>query len=196
MIYVEKILFLGYENCKLHNFLKQHYNVIQTNKKITVKNLKNIDHIISFGYKHIIKEDVIKSFDNKMINLHISYLPYNKGANPNFWSFFNNTPKGVTIHYIDKGIDTGDILLQKEVKFKDEEDTLSKTYNRLIEEIQNLFIENHFRILNNMIKPIPQQGKGTFYYKKDLQKHKHLLTENWENEEIKKLMRKKNSDEF
>ena len=33
--------------------------------------------------------------------------------------------------------------------FKDKEDTLSKTYDRLIEEIQNLFIENYFRILNN-----------------------------------------------
>ena len=186
MIYVEKILFLGYENCKLHNFLKHHYDVIQTNKKITVKNLKNIDHIISFGYKHIIEEDVIKSFDNKIINLHISYLPYNRGCHPNFWSFLDDTPKGITIHYIDEGIDTGDILLQKEIKFKDEEDTLSKTYNRLIEEIQDLFIKNHFRILNNMIKPIPQKGKGTFHYKKDLEKHKHLLTENW-NTKIKKL---------
>ena len=193
MIYVEKILFLGYKDCKLLTFLQKHYDVVQTEDKIEWDNIKNIDHIISFGYKHIIPENIIKSFDKKIINLHISYLPYNKGYHPNFWSFKDNTPKGVTIHYIDKGIDTGDILLQKEIKFTDKEDTLSKTYNRLIEEIQNLFIENYFRILNNVIKPIPQQGKGTFHYKKDLEKYKNLLIKDWDTK-TNKVMAKKRTD--
>ena len=47
----------------------------------------------------------------------MSYLPYNRGAHPNFWSFVNNTVKGVTIHEIDQGIDTGKIILQKSIKF-------------------------------------------------------------------------------
>ena len=193
MIYIEKILFLGYKNCKLHNFLKTHYDIVQTENKITVEDTKNIDHIISFGYKHIITEDVIKSFNSKIINLHISYLPYNRGYHPNFWSFKDNTLKGVTIHLIDKGIDTGDILLQKEIEFTDEEDTLSKTYNRLIKEIQNLFIENYYNILDGVIKPTPQQGKGTFHYEKDLEKYKNLLIKDW-NTKTNKVMAKKRTD--
>ena len=107
-----KILYLGYKDCKLYEFLKKNSFLTQTENKITVNDVKDVDHVISFGYKHIIKENIINACKNKIINLHISYLPYNKGANPNFWSFLDNTPKGVTIHYIDKGIDTGDILLQ------------------------------------------------------------------------------------
>ena len=193
MIKTEKILFLGYENCKLYSFLQQYYNVKQTEKKITVEDIKNVNHIISFGYKHIIPENIINSFSKKIINLHISYLPYNKGYHPNFWSFIDNTPKGVTIHYIDKGIDTGDILLQKGVVFGVKEDTLYTTYNRLIEEIQDLFIENYSSILNGKIKPKPQQGKGTFHYEKDLEKYKNLLTENWDTKTYK-IMTKKRTD--
>lgn len=46
----------------------------------------------------------------------MSYLPYNKGTHPNYWSFIENTPKGVMIHEIDKGIDTGNIIVQKKIK--------------------------------------------------------------------------------
>ena len=48
-----------------------------------------------------------------LINLHISYLPYNRGSYPNYWSFKENTPNGVSIHHIDDGIDTGPVLVQK-----------------------------------------------------------------------------------
>ena len=175
-----KILFLGYKNCKLHNFLSSKYTVVQTENKITFDDYRDVDYIISFGFKNIIKKHIIDLFQTNIINLHISYLPYNKGYHPNFWSFKDNTPKGVTIHLINEGIDTGDILIQKEITFSKEEDTLSKTYNKLIKEIQDLFIENCDDILNGNLKPKKQKGKGTFHYEKDLQKHKDLLTKEWD----------------
>ena len=109
-----KILFLGYKDCRLHNFLKMKYPTIQMEDKISFNYAKHFDYIISFGYKHIINKQIIDSFQTNIINLHISYLPFNKGYHPNFWSFKDNTPKGVTIHLIDEGIDTGDILIQKD----------------------------------------------------------------------------------
>tara|TARA_R110000787_G_scaffold71764_2_gene159740 strand:- start:2244 stop:2792 length:549 start_codon:yes stop_codon:yes gene_type:complete len=181
-----KILFLGYKNCKVLNFLSSKYTVVQTEDKMTFDDYRGVDYIISFGYKHIINKQIIDLFHPNIINLHISYLPYNRGYHPNFWSFKDNTPKGVTIHLIDEGIDTGDILIQKEIIFSKEEDTLSKTYNRLIEEIQNLFIENCDNILKRNLKPKKQKVKGTFHYEKDLQKHKDLLTKEW-NTKINKL---------
>ena len=152
-----KILFLGYESCRLYNFLLSKYDVIQTGDKIELKDVENVDYIISFGYKHIINKHIIDLFQTNIINLHISYLPYNRGYHPNFWSFKDNTPKGITIHLIDEGIDTGDILIQKEIIFSKEEDTLSKTYDRLIEEIQNLFIENFDDMLSGNLKPKKQK---------------------------------------
>jgi methionyl-tRNA formyltransferase len=47
--------------------------------------------------------------------LHPSFLPYNRGSNPNVWSIVEETPAGVTLHYIDKGVDTGNIIAQKHV---------------------------------------------------------------------------------
>ena len=112
---MKKILFLGYsqKETKLIDKLKedQNYQIFNTKNKIRLKDLDNINFVTSFGYKHIISEDILKK--KNIINLHISYLPYNKGAHPNFWSFAENTPSGVTIHKIDKGIDTGNIIYQK-----------------------------------------------------------------------------------
>ncbi len=175
-----KILFLGYENCKLLEFLSLTHEVKQTHKKIDINFAKKFDFIISFGYKHIIANEIISLFNKNIVNLHISYLPYNKGYYPNFWSFIDDTPKGVTIHLVDTGIDTGDILIQREVKFTDKEDTLAKTYTRLVEEIQNMFIENASDILSGGIQPKKQQKAGKLNYKKDLQKYMDILNEGWD----------------
>jgi len=68
------------------------------------------DFIVSFGYRHILKEPILRSVARPIINIHISYLPWNRGADANFWSWFKHTPKGVSIHEIDAGIDTGPVL--------------------------------------------------------------------------------------
>ena len=144
---MKKILFLGYsqKETKIIDKLKdnKNYQIFNTKNKIKLKNLENIDLVISYGYRHIINEQIIKKRKN-IINLHISYLPYNKGAHPNFWSFAENTPSGVTINKIDKGIDTGNIIYQKLVDFELYKNrkklTFKKTYSVLISEIENLFI--------------------------------------------------------
>ena len=61
----------------------------------------NYDFLISFGYRLIISKEILDYFKEKAINLHVSYLPWNKGADPNLWSILENTPKGVTIHQLD-----------------------------------------------------------------------------------------------
>ena len=172
-----KILYLGYPQNPIHLFLKTKGMVFQTQEKINF-NIDQFDWVVSYGYSHIIKQDMIDKAKNPIINLHISYLPFNKGADPNFWSWLENTLKGVTIHQIDKGIDTGDILIQKEVKFKGDE-TLSSSYEILKEEIENLFIESFDNIIKGCILPKKQNGKGTFHLKKDLNKYKYLLTQDW-----------------
>lgn len=156
--------------------------------KITIDIAEQYDFIISFGYRHIIKEDIIDKFINKIINLHISYLPYNKGADPNLWSYLENTPKGVTIHYIDKGLDTGDILVQKLVQDNIETDTLKTSFDRLINEIVVLFNENIDDILKGNIKSKKQQGNGSLHYLKDKEKFIGLIAEKGYNTLVKDLI--------
>jgi methionyl-tRNA formyltransferase len=172
-----KILYLGYPENAIHSFLQTKGTVFQTQEKISF-DVDQFDWIISYGYSHILKQDIIDSAKNPIINLHISYLPYNRGADPNFWSWFENTPKGVTIHQIDKGIDTGDILIQKMVNFEGTE-TLSSSYDILRKEIECLFIENFDNITKNIIFPKKQHGTGTYHSRKDLEPYKHLLKNGW-----------------
>ncbi len=165
---VKRILFLGYdrEQTKLIGALVDaNCEVHHTDEKIDVV---DYDLIISFGYLHILKGDFLNSVLCPVINLHISYLPYNKGAHPNFWSFYDNTPSGVTIHLIDEGIDTGAIIYQKYVNFDNGERTFSQTYKRLINEIERLFLDNLGNIIRNNWVARPQRGEGALHFVNDL----------------------------
>ena len=66
-------------------------------------------------------------------------MPYNRGSHPNFWSFVENTPAGVTIHEVDEGVDTGKIINQKQIVFDLNHEknklTFRSTYKILIREI-------------------------------------------------------------
>jgi methionyl-tRNA formyltransferase len=175
-----KIIFLTNNNDAL-NLAKL---LIEFGESISIKDdkiskddfqLYEYDFVISYGYRFIIKKDFIEKYDNRIINLHISYLPWNKGADPNLWSFLENTPKGVTIHLIDEGIDTGKILFQKQIEFDEEKETLKSSYDKLNTEIQDLFIKNWARIKRGDFNPQDQRGSGTIHYKKDFEKIKHIL---------------------
>lgn len=154
------ILLLG-EKCNLINniLLSKGYNINICTDKVGIENTSYFDFIISFGYRYIISKDIIDIFPNKIINLHISLLPYNRGADPNLWSYLEDTPKGVTIHYIDENLDTGNIIVQKEIKDNIQHDTLKTSYDRLINEIIILFENNIDNILNGNIKSFPQSYK-------------------------------------
>ena len=165
-----KLLFLSEEyNDNFISFLNKRGKTVWLNKKINVEIVKIFDWVISYGYRHILKNEILENSKNKIINLHISFLPYNRGADPNYWSFKENSPKGVSIHYIDNGIDTGPILVQKECSFNNSH-TLKTSYILLKETVENLFYDNFDDIINGKILAKPQKGKGSIHYKKDLPK--------------------------
>ena len=115
---MKKIIFLGYDSSKtrLINELKKRKCVVKAiSEKISIEDIGKRDLIISFGYRHILSSNFINNCGCPIVNLHISYLPFNRGAHPNFWSFYDNTPSGVTIHLINEGIDSGPILFQKKI---------------------------------------------------------------------------------
>ncbi|OHE25691.1 MAG: hypothetical protein A3J94_16100 [Syntrophus sp. RIFOXYC2_FULL_54_9] len=52
-------------------------------------------------------------FGQGCINLHTAYLPWNGGWHTNVWPILDGSPAGITIHFIDPGIDTGDLIAQR-----------------------------------------------------------------------------------
>lgn len=68
---------------------------------------------VFFGY--ILRPSLLEIFPAGCLNLHPGLLPYNRGTYPNVWSIVDRTPAGATLHYVDPGVDTGDIVAQHEV---------------------------------------------------------------------------------
>lgn len=169
---MKKILFLGYSSKKtrLISFLRKKNKVtVACQKKLTRKIARNFDLVISFGYNKIISVDILKILKRPAINLHISYLPYNKGSHPNYWSFVNNTPKGVTIHEINEKIDAGNIIFRKKINFKISKNlTFKHTYIKLKKEIENLFLKNYNTIISGKYKTLHIKNVKSFHSKKDL----------------------------
>ncbi len=171
-----KCLFLGYKKnqTSLIRFLKKKNFTIKNYQKIPpLKVFKESDFIISFGFRKIISQNIINKLKKPIFNIHLSYLPFNRGAHPNFWSFIDNTPSGVSIHKIDKGIDTGDVILRKKIYFDinlNKSSTFKKTYKFLFLEAEKLFKRNFIKIYNKKCKKILCHSKGSFHYKKDLPK--------------------------
>jgi len=179
------VLFLTNNNVTfpLMEWLQKREAVILHDDPVSVDFLQGIlpDIIISYNYLHVIKQDVIDFMKERIINLHISLLPWNRGYDPNFWSFIENSPKGVTIHLLDKLIDTGDILLQKEVFFDDEKETLGSSYETLHDEMRLLFMDNWDDIRGFKIVPQRQTVFGTRHFKRQTDKIKEDLGQKmWE----------------
>ena len=99
------------------NYKSSNYNHFILN----IKKLK-YDSIISNSYSMIIRPDVLKYCNYNAVNIHWSLLPFNRGPNPMQWAIIKGERiTGVTIHFIDDGIDTGDIIEQQIVKISHED---------------------------------------------------------------------------
>lgn len=167
----KSILFLGFDRnqTQLISCLeKKGCNVDHTQEVLGSPDEYNeYNLMVSFGYRHIITKEFLEKYQGDILNLHIAYLPWNRGAHPNFWAFADNTPHGVTIHLIDEGVDTGPILFQRYVNF-DSEKTFSESYNRLIVEIENLFLSKIDEIVAQQYVPQSQRGRGSYHSVADL----------------------------
>jgi methionyl-tRNA formyltransferase len=165
----KNLLFIGYgrERTRLIDLPKKFgWNVEQTDKK--VEDFSDYDLVISYGYRHISKANVLATAKRPVLNLHIASLPWNRGAHPLFWAAYDGTPFGVTIHEVDSGIDTGPICFQKNVDINQQRETFASGYKLLTDEIEELFEANANELLNGNYISRPQEGSGSFKRVKDL----------------------------
>ncbi len=110
---------------------------------------------VMFGY--ILAPEFLRTFPHGCINLHPALLPHNRGAFPNVWSIVNETPAGVTLHYVDEGIDTGDVIAQKEVAVT-VTDTGASLYRKLEVEGMKLLEDTWPAIRAGTSARIPQRS--------------------------------------
>lgn len=177
-----RILFLGPVDSPVLRYLERvERELSATLEPITLETLEDErpDFIVCHGYRHIIGGDVLARLPDRIVNLHILLLPWNRGADPNVWSFLEDTPRGVTVHYVDAGIDTGDVIVQKAVEFGPDE-TLRTSYAHLQDELARLFAEHWPAIREGRCARRPQEPGGSAHRIRDLDAVRHLLIQRWD----------------
>lgn len=176
-----RVLFLGRADCPLVGFMRDCGDrVLCTAQKIDTAFVADngVEFIVSFGYRHLIRGDVLAALPGRVLNLHISLLPFNRGADPNFWSAVESTPSGVSIHHVDEGLDTGDLVLQRELEF-DGTETMRTSYARLIDDIEGLFRQNWTALRGQDLPARPQGSGGSFHRSRDKQPFLDQLERDW-----------------
>lgn len=129
--------------------------------------LRWADFIVSFGYRHILSKEVCERFDGRAVNLHIGYLPFNRGAHPVVWSVLDGTPAGVTLHYMSEGLDKGDLVAQRIVEL-DDADTFKTVYDKHETAAVALFTEIWPLLKAGKAPRTKQRGQGTYHRVSDL----------------------------
>jgi len=139
-----------------------------------------IEFLVSYGYRHLVRSEVLRGFPLKAINLHISLWPYARGAHPNFWSIAENAPTGVTIHLMDDGLDTGNILFQKEVYIDHNKHSFATSHKLLRLEIERLFKLNWRYIRRSECSGWRQQGNASYHRSTDIERWNDCLPSGWD----------------
>jgi len=81
------------------------------------------DLFVSMSFNQIFKNNLINLPPLKIINCHAGKLPFYRGRNVLNWVLINDENEfGITVHFVDEGIDTGDIILQRSFKIDDSDD--------------------------------------------------------------------------
>ena len=147
-------------------------------KKIKIVNLKDLYRIknlyfFSLEYELIIKPDNFKT--SNLYNFHFSLLPKYRGCHTNFLQIMNGEKKtGVTLHLIDIGIDTGNIIDKISYKIKIN-DTAYDNYCRLLKNSFVLFKKNIKKILTHKYISKKQNKKISTYYSRNSVNYKKLI---------------------
>lgn len=146
--------------CPVKEFaLKEGIPVISPEKiKLSYQEILNTpaDIIITCAYGQIIPEEILNFPPLGCINVHASLLPKYRGGAPIHWCLINGEEKtGITIMYMDKLMDNGDIISQKKYIIK-EDDTTEDLHNNLSILGANLLIDTLPSIINKTNKRVKQ----------------------------------------
>lgn len=114
------------------------------------------DLFVSMSFNQILKRDILALPPQGIINCHAGALPAYRGRNVLNWALINDEPSfGVTIHYVDEGIDTGDIILQRQEPITDQ-DTYASLLSRATVACAELLHEALIQIATGTASRTPQ----------------------------------------
>lgn len=123
------------------------------------------DIFVVAAFGQILSEEILAMPKYGCVNIHASLLPKYRGAGPIQWAIINGEKiTGVTIMRMDKGLDTGDMLFQKEVAIAPDE-TADTLHDKLAEAGAHLIVEALAKIEAGDVTPVKQKDEEYCYAK-------------------------------
>jgi methionyl-tRNA formyltransferase len=121
------------------------------------------DFLVVIAFGHILPESILQLPKLGAINIHASLLPKYRGPAPIQWAIINgDSQTGVTTMFMDKGMDTGNVLLSKKEPISPE-DTAATLHDRLANTGAELLIRTLKDYAAQKLKPIPQDHSKATY---------------------------------
>ena len=109
--------------------------------KLVMKKLEelSVELVVMAGWMRIVGEEIINKFNNRLINIHPSLLPSFKGIDAIQQAMDKRvTITGCTVHYVQKEVDSGSIIIQAAVPLK--EDDSIETLKKRIQDMEHIIL--------------------------------------------------------
>ena len=135
---------------------------VNSNESLKRINNYSCDLLVSMSFNQIFKKQIINLTSIGIINCHAGKLPFYRGRNILNWALINDEKEfGITVHFIDEGIDTGDIISQKTFTISEKDNynsLLTKAYfncsNMLFDTLGKILEGDYKRIKQKTIHPV------------------------------------------
>ncbi len=132
---------------------------INRNEEI-ISQINNHTIGLSISGAWIFKRKIIEAFNGRLLNVHGSNLPQNKGGGGHTWRILSDDRAGgVSIHFIDEGIDTGEILMQNLFLYNDRLRIPDEFFSHTRKKAKVLFVKFLKKIVNNENFEIIEQNE-------------------------------------
>ena len=174
---VELMAITNKNDVGINRIQKSFDKYVKCNDKIQQVQLEDVYHIenllfLSLEFDRIIQPSLFKT--HNLYNIHFSKLPSYKGMYTAALPILHGAKQtGVTLHCIDSGIDTGDIIAQ-EIYDLTSCDTAESVYVNNIQLGTKLVIEYLSKLISGQVKPFPQSPHDSTYFSKKSIDYKNL----------------------
>ena len=157
--------------CKKNKISFQRVSDINSEDVQFFLNHLNIDLIAVCHFEKVLKKNIIDIPKLGCINLHPSLLPNYRGLSPQHWPIINGDYEtGITVHFINEGIDTGDIILQRKIPI-DSNIYVAEMQRNMLSVYKNIMSDAIILIRKNDVNFINQNNLSGSYYGKLKESH-------------------------
>lgn len=166
---VENVIAVPNQNDSSQDSWQRSFKKLAVEQGVAIKTLDDvynidIDIFLSLEFDKIINVERLST--NNVFNIHFSKLPMYKGMFTSVWPIlFGDTEAAVTLHKVDRGIDTGDIIFQQKFDVSGSDRSLD-LYIKFIKNTCELLTSNFEKIISGDITAKKQTSNGSTYYSK------------------------------